>query len=354
MNHSSQGISRMKKNLVNSIWLTCLFLFASVPPGSVVAGEALELDLTRHGSMIKSAFIGVVQQSQHVVVEVEINREITCPGTLIEYRAKGKSALVVCKASLLGEHVSLQDQFRCHAIAGAWQSAKFLGYDKDLDLSFLRVDFPDAKKQIEIRHAKNSQPGQWLISPGYQQKLPLGVGVLGAEPREIDSSAGYAGLSVDETEQGLSITKVMANSGAAHAGFLTGDFLMESEERPASKRRWLSRLLGQYEPGDWLIVLAKRGEEVIRFDLQIGTTWNSTLNRQALMNRFGSDVSERRTGFRSVIQHDTILHPKHCGGPIVNLKGELVGVNIARAGRTDTLAVPVAEILKTARKFEEK
>lgn len=343
----------MKKNFANFPWLAFSILLLSILQGSVLAGGALKSNLTRHGNVIKSAFVGVVKQAKPSLVEIEINGTKACPGTLIQYRKGDQPGLVVCKASLLGEHVSNQDEFRFHDAKGAWQPALFLGYDKELDMAFLKIDFFGSGKQNKIHHATKTQPGQWLISPGYQMELPIGIGVLGAEPRTIDSSKGYAGLNVDETDDGLAVTKVMANSGAAHAGLLAGDHLMESGNKLAQKRRWLSKLLRQYEPGDWLVLLAKRGEMVIKIDLQIGTSWNSILDRQAMMNRFGSDISERRTGFRSVIQHDTILHPKYCGGPIVNLKGEIVGVNIARAGRTDTLAVPIAEILDAASKFTQ-
>ncbi len=337
----------------NFLRFAIAMLFLSIFPADLLAGGALKFDLTRHGKMIKSAFAGVVAQSEHLVVKIEINRAGTCTGALVKYDSEDKSGLVVCKASLLGEYVSDEDRFRCCDQQKIWRSATFLGYDRELDICFLKLDLSDVREQKKIHHAAKAEAGQWLVSPGFQEKLPLGIGVLGAEPRVIDSSRGFAGLSVDETDDGLAVTKVMANSGASRAGFLTGDHLMETKEKLAQKRRWLSKLLRQYEPGDWLVLLAKRGGMVIKLDLQIGTPWMNVFERQAMMNRFGSDVSRRRTGFRSVFQHDTILHPKNCGGPIVNLKGELVGVNIARAGRTDTLAVPIQEILDTAQKFEQ-
>ena len=34
--------------------------------------------------------------------------------------------------------------------------------------------------------------------------------------------------------------------------------------------------------------------------------------------------------------------PADCGGPLVNLDGKVVGMNIARAGRTESYAIPCA------------
>ncbi len=58
------------------------------------------------------------------------------------------------------------------------------------------------------------------------------------------------------------------------------------------------------------------------------------------MNRMSGRISHRRAGFPQAIQHDTVLTPEMCGGPVVDLSGKAVGVNIARAGRVETYAVP--------------
>jgi serine protease Do len=63
------------------------------------------------------------------------------------------------------------------------------------------------------------------------------------------------------------------------------------------------------------------------------------------MNRMSGRMSQRRAGFPQAIQHDTVLEPEQCGGPVVNLAGQAVGLNIARAGRVETYAVP-ADVVK--------
>ena len=58
------------------------------------------------------------------------------------------------------------------------------------------------------------------------------------------------------------------------------------------------------------------------------------------MNSLGVGVSKRSDDFPAVIQHDTVLRPVDCGGPVVDLSGKVVGVNIAHAGRTETYCLP--------------
>ena len=48
--------------------------------------------------------------------------------------------------------------------------------------------------------------------------------------------------------------------------------------------------------------------------------------------------------FELALQHDSPLQAKQCGGPLVDLTGKVVGINIARSGRVDSLALP-AEII---------
>ena len=48
-------------------------------------------------------------------------------------------------------------------------------------------------------------------------------------------------------------------------------------------------------------------------------------------NQMGSELSEKRTGFPTYFQHDTVIKPKDCGGPVCDLEGHVLGINIARA-----------------------
>jgi serine protease Do len=88
----------------------------------------------------------------------------------------------------------------------------------------------------------------------------------------------------------------------------------------------------------------------------LGETPTSATNERAEMqNRLGGQLSQRRAGFPSVLQHDTVLRPNECGGPLVDLDGRAVAVNIARAGRVASYAVPasvaisIVEELKTGK-----
>jgi serine protease Do len=59
----------------------------------------------------------------------------------------------------------------------------------------------------------------------------------------------------------------------------------------------------------------------------------------------GSELSQRRAGFPVVLQHDGVIRPTDCGGPLVDLDGRVVGINIARAGRVESYAVPSEAVI---------
>ena len=68
------------------------------------------------------------------------------------------------------------------------------------------------------------------------------------------------------------------------------------------------------------------------------------LEQVELMESLGGPLSERRSGFPYVLEHDTVLRPKDCGGPLVDLDGNAVGINIARVSRVSSYALPASAI----------
>ena len=95
---------------------------------------------------------------------------------------------------------------------------------------------------------------------------------------------------------------------------------------------------------------ADRGEEVeieIERDEKSETVKAELTERQTILppndSRFGLlglALNKRRTGFPVVLQHDLFLRPQQCGGPLLDLDGQAVGLNIARNDRVTSYAIP--------------
>ena len=46
----------------------------------------------------------------------------------------------------------------------------------------------------------------------------------------------------------------------------------------------------------------------------------------------------------AAFQHDVVVPPQGCGAPLLGLDGAALGIDIARAGRIATYALPAAEV----------
>ncbi|HEY2414554.1 MAG TPA: trypsin-like peptidase domain-containing protein [Pirellulaceae bacterium] len=98
--------------------------------------------------------------------------------------------------------------------------------------------------------------------------------------------------------------------------------------------------------GDWVQVGIRRGKTALTIPMpkihsirEDGLRWHS------------HPLSLRRESFLTVFTHDGSLRPEQCGGPVVDLAGNVVGLNIARADATRTLAIPADSLQATIKEL---
>jgi S1-C subfamily serine protease len=71
-------------------------------------------------------------------------------------------------------------------------------------------------------------------------------------------------------------------------------------------------------------------------------------------DQMSGEYSPRRSGFPRVMQHDILGSRQVVGGPLLDLEGRCVGMNIARANRAENFAIPVEELQEIATRMIEK
>jgi S1-C subfamily serine protease len=154
------------------------------------------------------------------------------------------------------------------------------------------------------------------------------------------------------------VENVVVGSGADRAGIRQGDIIVKIEGKAVETRQEVLNLLMTLQAGKKISVDVNRDSKSISFEAQMMDLSNIMLDPTEF--EVNGDISARSTGFREVIEHDSVLAPQHCGGPIVDVEGNVVGLNIARAGRVScyalrakTVSKAIEEMLQTAASTSE-
>lgn len=298
---------------------------------------------------VRSAFREVVQDPSRWTCRVLAGSREVALGTIVD-----SSGWIVTKASQIASRDGQPTEtIFCRLAGGKKHEAKLVGIDHDSDLALLKIE-AQGLPVVEWGEASLTHVGQWAVTPGLSSE-PLAVGVVSVLPREIPKPTGILGIVLEEHDAGALIIQVLPDSGAARAGLQVGDVVTYVNGERTTSRETLINFVRQFSPGDEIRVTIRReGEELERKATLSEPPRGRSLNRRDVQNNMGSELSARRAGFPQALQHDTVLRPADCGGPLVNLDGQALGVNIARAGRTESFAIAANEVQKIVAELRSK
>ena len=292
-----------------------------------------------HGPHVRASFRDVVADARRAVVEVQVDGSKVALGGVV-----GADGWILTKASALSGKIT------CQMSDGRGYSAEVAGIDREFDLAMLRVTADDLPT-LEISESTAPVVGSWLATVG-MDSYPLAVGVVSVEPRTIPHQGGILGVQLNSEDRPARIVRVFPGSAAAKAGLLVNDIILEIEGKKTASREALVRRVQEFSPGDTIQILAKRDEEELKLSaILMGRFPGLRPTRNEFQNLLGSGLSERRFGFESAFQHDTVIEPTDVGGPVVNLDGQVVGFNIARSGRTETYAIAADSLAKVVKEL---
>ena len=288
------------------------------------------------GSAIRDLWKPIVAEANRSVVEVCVNERAMVLGTVV-----GKD-LVVTKMSELTLSSSKDNESVELSIdqgEETWPCVQ-IGVDRAADIALLRVT--DAElTPVRWRQKEEPVPGSFLASVDGSD-APFGVGILAAASYVHTVPRAFLGIRFANPNGGTAEIEDTVEHGAAEAaGILGGDVVVKFGEAEIGDTDSLRAAIRARTPGDKVSVTLKRGEETVTVEVVLGT--NTSPMRSDQESVWG-ELSDVRSGFQRVLQHDTVLKPEDCGGPIVDLTGAVVGVNVARAGRIETLALPAADV----------
>lgn len=311
------------------------------PVGLAAAQRRLRDDLLRPGGTFLPAFQEVVAGPSKSVVRVQSDGRDVSLGTIVS-----------ADGFILTRDSDLHGKIDCKLRNGKTVAATVVGVDEAHDLTLLKVDAKDLTP-IEWKSSKKAEVGDWVASVGTGAD-PVAVGVVSVQARKLPGSrpvpnvrpgtGGFLGIGLTDDEDMAKIESVQEGLAADRAGLKRGDIILSIDGKEIDSPEALKSTLGQKKPGDTVTMKIKRDDEEKSLKVTLGR-WPRNFGGGFDMNRLGSELSERRTGFPNILQHDAIIKPVDCGGPLVDLDGKAVGINVSRAGRTETYAIPSDVVL---------
>jgi serine protease Do len=286
----------------------------------------------RNHPQVRAAFREVVQPASQYTVRVLSDEIQVALGTIV--RSDG---YILTKASELG------DGIECLFSDGRKAEATLVAVHQETDLALLKVAAGDLPA-VEWSDTDTLPIGSWLATAGLDA-TPTAIGVLSAPPRAVPQPRAVLGVLLEDARRGALISRVLPRSPAAKAGLQSGDVVVTLDGKHMIDRDALIEAIRHRQPGDQVKLSVTRDDNSIALSVTLGNYSHAGNSEQAeLMESLGGELSDRRAGFQSVLQHDTVLRPRDCGGPVVDLDGNVVGINIARASRVSSYALPVSSI----------
>jgi len=225
------------------------------------------------------------------------------------------------------------------SINGESLPIELLKSDTLTDLSLIKVSTSELTR-VEWEVPDNLPTATILVTPQPDKSPAIGITT---QPMRPAPKTGFDHiLTLGKTPPFLGVTLaifsanpdhptvslVEAESPADSAGVLEGDLIVSIEGEDIANAQDITEILGKRT-----INSNRPSPDATRTDQALSQ-----------LSASGGSLSKRRQGFPMAIYHDTPLTASQCGGPILNLRGQVIGINISRSLRQRTLAIPTATI----------
>lgn len=326
----------MKRNVA---WAALVVAWFGWYPSFILGPGQACADDKNHVS-VKRAFCEVISQASAGTVRIVVGGKEVALGTVV-----ADDGYIVSKASLI------EGKPTCRLKDGRQLEATTVGVDENHDLALLKVT-ADGLTPVPWCTG-NPPPGSIIAAVGTGTE-PLAVGVIGTDPRPIAGMTrprAWLGIVLGEGEGGLEITTVAEDSAAEKAGLKVGDRIVRVDETRMQSYRQVVQYVGGRRPGDTIELLIGRDEKQLELSATLGKPQREWSPRDQWG---GGPFSERRWGFPIALPHDAFVQPNDCGGPLVDTSGKVVGINIARALRVTSYAIPADTVKEVVRKLRAK
>ena len=248
--------------------------------------------------------------------------------------------LILTKAS----EVEHEKAIVCELPDGRQLAAKIVKADPRNDVALLSVE---ATGLTPVRWASTQPlPGSFVLTPDQNGDI-LTVGTYSSPPRStVAGEQAFLGVQPQTTSQGVMVSDLKPGAASYEAGLRDGDIILQLEGKKISNVADLVRQIRAKKPGDNLAIefLRDGAKQKVNAKLDGRNMSGERAARFKMMSRLGTIPSRRGDQFPNVFQHDSPLFPEQCGGPLCDLEGNVLGMNIARSGRAASYAIPANHV----------
>lgn len=229
--------------------------------------------------------------------------------------------------------------------------ARVAAVRRQSDLALLMIEGVTSPLQ-PIQFAQENEPavGSFLVSVG-RTGAAIGLGAVSVRPRTVEHNGRLGVVLVDERGQ-ATVRGVWPDSGAASAGVKQGDQIIAIDGRNETTRHAVIQALRGMFPGESVRLTINREGETLNLIAKIHDF--GVMQESENDTKVNGPRSTRLSGFERVLQHDTVLNPDECGGPLIDTSGRVIGMNIARAGRVVSYALPASLVVPEVNKLLEE
>lgn len=276
----------------------------------------------------------VVSASVSTVALYSGKRQIAL-GTVVK-----SDGYILTKAS----EVETREDIRCHLSDGRKLETSLVRSDKKNDLAVLKIEATG----LAAIHWSDSQlqTGAFVLTPNVNGQI-VALGTYSVAPHSTAAGQqAFLGVQPETTTQGVRVFDIKPGSASHDAGLRDGDVLTHLGDVRIADVAALVKTIRDRRPGDQVAIeYLRNGTKATTSAVLAGRSVSGDLAaRFKMMNRLGAIPSRRDDNFPNVFQHDSPIFPEACGGPITDLDGNVIGINIARHGRAATYAIPADHV----------
>ncbi len=305
----------------------------------------------------------VVSGAEAAMVRVYSGRVPVAFGVVIDGRG-----LAVTKASQLKPDA----QFTVETSTHMFYAAREVARDETTDVALLRFDFGFGRQRAaSLERLKTIQwdaeapilPGAVLLTPrGFDVGPALGFAAIERRESEPDAMDGpFLGVQTRratraeceraEVDRAVTVVRVVPGAAAEGAGLTPGDIVTSFNGTELDSPDQLRRLIRGLHVGDQIRLETIGTNGAAAREITLGRRGDA---RDTRRGNTATPISQRSSGFGSLLAHDTVTEPEEMGSPVVDLDGRVVGMNIARFDRTATHAIGADRMIETCRGLLEK